>query len=208
MSVKESNGATEKRVDPRVKRTRELLVRAFNELVAEKARTGLTVQEIAERATINRATFYAHFTDQYELFDYAISEAFREELRRRLPDSSGLSEENLKALILAACDYLAGLNTACSRTDRQFRPLIEARVQGELYELLSGWIDASPPTGSRSANAKITASVVSWAIFGAGLQWSRGGEVGSAEEFADQALLVIVGGLNLRASTALIHPTT
>jgi len=195
MSVKESNGTAEKRVDPRVKRTRELLVRAFDELVAEKGHTGLTVQEIAERATINRATFYAHFTDQYELFDYAISEAFREELRRRLPDSCGLSEENLKALILAACDYLAGLNTACSRTDRQFRPLIEARVQGELYELLSGWIDTSPPTGSRSANAEITASVVSWAIFGAGLQWSRGGEVRSAEEFADQALSVIVGGL-------------
>ncbi len=197
MLVKESNGTAEKRVDPRVKRTRELIVRAFNELVAEKGHTGLTVQEIAERATINRATFYAHFTDQYELFDYVISEAFREELRRRLPDSPGPSEENLKALVLAACDYLAGLNTACSRTDRQFRPLIEARVQGELYELLLGWIEAPPPTGSRSANAGIMASVVSWAIFGAGLRWSRGGEVHSAEEFADQSLSVIVGGLQL-----------
>ena len=197
MLVKESTGRADKRVDPRVKRTRELIIRAFNELVAEKGHTGLTVQEIAERATINRATFYAHFNDQYELFDHVISEAFREELRRRLPDSSGLSEENLKALILAACDYLAGLNTACSRTDQQFKPLIEARVQSELYELLLGWIEASPLTDSRSANAGIMASVVSWAIFGAGLQWSRHGEVGSAEEVADQALPVIVGGLQL-----------
>ena len=195
--VKESTGKAHKRVDPRVKRTRELIVRAFNELVAEKGHTGLTVQEIAERATINRATFYAHFNDQYELFDHVISEAFREELRRRLPDSSGLSEENLKALILAACDYLAGLNTACSRTDQQFKPLIEARVQSELYELLLGWIEALPRMDSRSANAGIMASVVSWAIFGAGLQWSRGGEVHSAEEFADQSLSVIVGGLKL-----------
>ena len=52
------------RVDPRVRRTRELIVRAFDELVAEKGHTGLTVQEIAGRATINRATFYAHFADQ------------------------------------------------------------------------------------------------------------------------------------------------
>ena len=197
MLVKESTGKADKRVDPRVKRTRELIVRAFNELVTEKGHTGLTVQEIAERATINRATFYAHFNDQYELFDHVISEAFREELRRRLPDSSGLSKENLKALILAACDYLAGLNTACSRTDQQFKPLIEARVQSELCKLLLGWIEASPPTDSRSANAGIMASVVSWAIFGAGLQWSRGGEVHSAEEFADQSLSVIVGGLKL-----------
>jgi AcrR family transcriptional regulator len=193
--IEESTGKADKRVDPRVKRTRELIVRAFNELVAEKGHTGLTVQEIAERATINRATFYAHFNDQYELFDHVISEAFREELRRRLPDSSGLSEENLKALILAACDYLAGLNTACSRTDQQFKPLIEARVQSELYELLLGWIEASPRTDGRSANTGIMASVVSWAIFGAGLQWSRGGEVHSAEEFADQSLSVIVGGI-------------
>ncbi len=197
MLAKEFAGETEKRVDPRVRRTRELIVRAFNELVAEKGHTGLTVQEIAERATINRATFYAHFTDQYELFDHVISEAFREELRQRLPDSSGLSEENLRALILAACDYLAGLNTACSRTDRQFRPLIESRVQGELYELLLRWIEATPEKAiGRSVSQKVTASVVSWSIFGAALDWSRNGAAPSSEEVADHALSVIVGGLH------------
>jgi len=193
MSVKEFTEESSGRVDPRVVRTRELIVRAFNELVAEKGHTGLTVREIAGRATINRATFYAHFADQYELFDYVVSEAFREELRRRLPDPSGLGE-GLRAMVLAACDYLEGLNTACSRTDRQFRPLIEARVQAELYELLLRWIEALPADG-RSADAEITATVVSWAIFGAGLRWSQGGEPGTVEEYADQALSAIAGGL-------------
>ena len=196
MLVKETTGRAEKRLDPRVRRTRELIVRSFNELVAEKGHTGLTVQEIAERATINRATFYAHFTDQYELFDYAISEAFREELRRRLPESAGPSEENLKALVLAACDYLAALNTACSRTDQKFRPLIEARVQGELYELLLGWIKAAPEKASgRRASPEVTASVTSWSIFGAALDWSRNGAAPSQEEVADQVLSVMVEGL-------------
>ena len=185
------------KLDPRVKRTRELLVRAFNELLEEKGHSGLTVQEITERAAINRATFYAHFRDQHELFDYVISEAFREELRLRLPSPSGLDEENLKALVLVTCEYLSGLNTACSWRDRQFRPLIEARVQTELYELLLGWIEASPLMDSRSASAEITASVVSWAIFGAGLKWSRDGGVGSVEDFADQVLSVIVKGIQL-----------
>ena len=183
--------ATEGKLDPRVRRTRALLVRAFNELLAEKRHAGLTVQEIAERATINRATFYAHFRDQYELFDYVISEAFGEELRRRLPPSTELDEESLRALVLAACDYLAGLNTACSWRDRQFRPLIEARVQHEIYGLLLGWIEALP---QRPANAEVVACTVSWAIFGAGLQWSRNGAAPS-EEVADQVLEVIVEGL-------------
>jgi AcrR family transcriptional regulator len=195
MSVKEFTGEASGQVDPRVVRTRGLIVRAFNELVAEKGHAGLTVREIAGRATINRATFYAHFADQYELFDYVVSEAFREELRRRLPDTSGLGEEDLRAMVLAACDYLAGLNTACSRTDRQFRPLIEARVQAELYELLLRWIEASSADG-RSADAEITATVVSWAIFGAGLRWSHGGEQGTVEEYAERALSAIVGGLS------------
>jgi AcrR family transcriptional regulator len=198
MLVKETIGKAEKRIDPRVRRTRELIVRAFDELVAEKGHTGLTVQEIAERATINRATFYAHFADQYELFDHAISEAFREELRQRLPDPSGLTEENLKALILAACDYLARLNTACSRTDRQFRPIIESRVQGELYELLLRWIEATPEkTIGRQVRPEVTASVVSWSIFGTALDRSRNGAAPSSEEVAGHALAVIVGGLHL-----------
>jgi AcrR family transcriptional regulator len=185
------------KLDPRVKRTRELLVRAFNELLEEKGHSGLTVQEIAERATINRATFYAHFRDQYELFDYVISEAFREELRWRLPVSPELSEVNLKVLILAVCDYLVGLNTACSWSDRRFRPLIEARVQGELYELLLGWIEDLPQkTNGKPTTPEVVASVLSWAIFGAGLQWSRNQTPRSAEQTADQILSVIVEGLD------------
>jgi hypothetical protein len=112
-------------------------------------------------------------------------------LRRRLPPSPELDEESLRALVLAACDYLAGLNTACSWRDRQFRPLIEARVQQEIYELLLGWIEALP---QRPANAEVVACTVSRAIFGAGLQWSRNGAAPS-EEVVDQVLGVIVEGL-------------
>jgi len=111
MLVKGSNGRAEKREDPRVKRTRGLIVRAFGELVMEKGHRGLTVQETAERATVNRTTFYDHFRNQYELLDYFIREAFREELRRRLPEKPGLDDESLKALVLATCDFLSELET-------------------------------------------------------------------------------------------------
>jgi AcrR family transcriptional regulator len=200
MLVKGSSETVEKRVDPRVKRTRELIVRAFGELVAEKGHRGLTVQEIAERATVNRATFYDHFRDQYELLDYFISEAFRGELRRRLPATPGLDEETLRVLVLAACDFLTKLETGCrTRSDRQFiRPMVEAQVQSELYEVLLGWIEASPQnTNDLRATPENTASVVSWAIFGAGLDWSRNGGGRSAEGFADEVLSVIVEGLQL-----------
>ena len=198
--VKGSSGTVEKKVDPRVRRTRELIVRAFGELVKEKGHRGLTVQEIAERATVNRATFYDHFRDQYELLDYYISEAFRRELRRRLPATPGLDQETLRVLVLAVCDFLSKLETGCrQRSDRQFiRPMVEAQVQSELNEVLLGWIVTAPQKASgRRATPENTASVVSWAIFGAGLDWSRNGGDKSAEGFADEVLAVIVEGLQL-----------
>ena len=59
----------EKSVDPRVKRTRQLLQRAFLELFEEKGIESIGIQEITDRATVNRATFYAHFPDKYALLD-------------------------------------------------------------------------------------------------------------------------------------------
>jgi AcrR family transcriptional regulator len=198
MLVKGSTEKAEKREDPRVKRTRGLIVRAFGELVAEKGHRGLTVQEIAERATVNRATFYDHFRDQYDLLDYFMSESFREKLRRRLPESPGLDEESLRALVLTTCDFLSGLETSCRTSDRQFRPFIEAQVASEIYEVLLGWIEAAPQeTNGRPVAPEVTASVVGWAIFGAGVRWSRDGAVGSEERFADQVLSVIAGGLQV-----------
>ncbi len=63
-----------KDADPRVKRTRQLLQRAFLDLYQEKSFSLITVQDIAERATVNRVTFYAHFEDKYALMDSLMRE--------------------------------------------------------------------------------------------------------------------------------------
>jgi hypothetical protein len=60
--------------------------------------------------------------------------------QRRLPATPDLDEEILRVLVLAACDFLSNLETGCrSRSDRQFiRPMVEAQMQSELYEVLLG----------------------------------------------------------------------
>ncbi len=40
------------------------------------------------------------------------------------------------------------------------------------------------------------AMTMSWAIFGAGLQWSRSGKRASLEEMTGQVLAVLTGGLS------------
>lgn len=57
------NEPKEKRTDPRVLRTRQLLKNALVELLQEMSLEKITVNKIAERATINRVTFYLHYRD-------------------------------------------------------------------------------------------------------------------------------------------------
>ncbi len=49
--------------DPRIIRTRQLIRDAFVQLLQEKDIEKITVNSIAERATINRVTFYLHYRD-------------------------------------------------------------------------------------------------------------------------------------------------
>jgi AcrR family transcriptional regulator len=62
--------------DLRVRRTRQLLKRALIELTIEKGFAAVTVQEIAARAMVNRATFYRHYLDKYDLLDQYMSEVY------------------------------------------------------------------------------------------------------------------------------------
>jgi AcrR family transcriptional regulator len=62
--------------DLRVRRTRKLLQKAFLELTVEKGFAALTVQDITERAMVNRSTFYRHYLDKYELLEQYMEEVY------------------------------------------------------------------------------------------------------------------------------------
>ena len=55
--------------DPRVIRTRNLLRDALVQLVAEKSFASLTIQDVTDRAGLNRTTFYLHYTGLHELLE-------------------------------------------------------------------------------------------------------------------------------------------
>jgi AcrR family transcriptional regulator len=60
--------------DLRVRRTRKLLQKALLEAASEKGFSHVTVRDIAERAMVNRATFYRHYEDKYDLLTNYIEE--------------------------------------------------------------------------------------------------------------------------------------
>ena len=87
----------EEKLDPRVKMTRRLILQAFGELLAEKGFEAISVQDVTDKAEINRATFYKHFVDKYALLDYTIKELFKKEIEKHTLDACHYTPENLRS---------------------------------------------------------------------------------------------------------------
>ena len=62
-------------MDLRIKRTKNSIINAFIELRAKKPLERVTVKELADLACINKATFYTHYKDIYDLSEQLENEA-------------------------------------------------------------------------------------------------------------------------------------
>ena len=169
-------------MDPRIRRTRQMLFQAFRDLLGEKSFELISVQDISERSTLNRATFYDHFTDKFALLEAMIGERFSALIEARMAGSEATCEASLRRLILATCDFLAEVSSGCQKHQRQFEPFVESRVKAILCEFLVEGLK-----NHHAKNPELKATMVSWAIAGAALQWSRKRKI-SADQLADAVL--------------------
>jgi AcrR family transcriptional regulator len=70
--------SNEKKLDPRVMRTRSVLREALMVLITEIGYDAITVQHITDRARLNRATFYLHYRDKQDLLTQIIKDVLEE----------------------------------------------------------------------------------------------------------------------------------
>ncbi|MEO8204756.1 MAG: TetR/AcrR family transcriptional regulator [Chthoniobacterales bacterium] len=181
-------------VDPRIRRTRQLLKEAFFKLLEKKSFDALTVQDIADEATLNRATFYTHFVDKFALVDYFIGELFEEKITLHL---SGNPECKLRALILATCEFLETMQTCPTFEGGQFAPLVESKVKALIRRLLLAELKQLSGKKRNSSDLDLASTVASWAIFGAALEWSRSDHARSAKTFVEQVIPLITASLEI-----------
>jgi AcrR family transcriptional regulator len=181
---------SQERLDPRVKRTRKLVLDAFFSLLNERGFESITVADIAERATVNRVTIYAHFEDKYALLEHAIGVKFQAMLNQHLPANAARDERHLKRLLTALCEFVAEDDRRCGDTNRHFKPLIEREVKANLAAVLEGWVIA------RSCVPRaLVAAMASAAAYAAASHWSQDEQGGSAAVFADGIIPMVLAML-------------
>lgn len=190
--------------DPRIRRTRQLLQGALGELLKTRSFEEISVQEIAEAATVNRATFYDHYTDKFALLDAMVAGGFHHLLHSRKVEFDGTCPGAATAIIEATCDYLAQIRAEhpdC--TDKHaFEPLIDAAITSAIRRVLIGSPAATADSSPQSAMA---ATAASWAIYGAARQWSFTPDHVPVAEVVPQILALIAPMLEQLDRGACTH---
>src|ERR1700761_123928 len=164
-SAKLESDQRESRVDPRILRTRRMLREAMLSLLETEAFDTISVQEIAERATVNRATFYAHYIDREALLEDVVKSRFEEFLEARQVRFEGNCPSALKVVILAVYDFLRETSSGCRKHQRHFDPFVQSVVQAEVEKVLFTGLDKG--VFQLGNCPSLVAPTLSWAVSGA-----------------------------------------
>lgn len=187
---------TPETTDPRIVRSRRMLMEALVRLLGRKEFEDISIQEIADEATLNRATFYLHYPDKNALLQAMTAARFRELIARR-----GLAFTNcdgaLRAIALGVCDYLAE-TTGCPKQ------LERMPLEGSIIPVVEGMFleGAAHHEVTPGVDTRLLATTAAWAVFGAARRWLETADRISAEEMAVR-IETMVKPIFLSASRAL-----
>ena len=163
--------------DPRVLRTRRLLEDALLSFASERPYATVTVKDIAARATVNRATFYAHFADKDDLLRGLLRSRLDQALLVRLDgdDEPASFEAYLDALLPAALEFSEWAAGGCRSARQQGldAALPEAELRARIETRVGQWLGVGTEDDGA---AEMTASAVAAMVARVSTDWSRRAE--------------------------------
>jgi AcrR family transcriptional regulator len=188
-----------KKSDPRVIRTRQLLRDALLDLLAEKSFETITVQDITEKALLNRATFYLHYADKHDLLAQ-MTQDILDELRVLpvpvMPDAPEQIElERLQMVFELVFTHVARHQRFYAlMLSESSPPEVAARIHNFVYDIGLRWLARAgtrdwhiPPEMMMHAIAGAYLGIVRW--------WMLTGMRQNSRDMARQFMQFILFGI-------------
>jgi len=122
--------------DPRAVRTKNLIKESFAYLLEEKDFKYITVNDITTKATINRATFYAHYTDKHILLEEFIIDCFGEMIPLEISNAISLNENIVREFILFLYKYNVYFYQKCKIDSTSIAPYVDNLLKDIIENLI------------------------------------------------------------------------
>ena len=190
-------------LDPRIRRTRQLLEQALDKLLESRNFDQISVQDIAELATVNRATFYDHYPDKFALLKSSVAGRFHSLLAERQVRFDGTCSWAIGALIRAVCDFRARAQGGGCERQRQFNPFLEASIIEVSRGILLEGVEQHPPANGIAP--ELVATTAAWAIYGAAGEWVDSVPRVPLDELVNTVLRLILPMLSTVENLELHH---
>lgn len=189
----------EKKLDPRVIRSRQLLRDALVSLIAEKGFDAITVQDIADRATLNRATFYLHYQDKHDLLINSLHDAIDELMADIDPaDDRGQhgSEWPRRPVVKVFQHVAQHARFYQVMMGAEGVPAFIAGVRDYMAVITLRWLSVLQPDSEKSiVPLEIVANSLSWSLLGVLIWWLEHDLPQPPEYMAEQFRLLIASDL-------------
>jgi AcrR family transcriptional regulator len=170
--------------DSRVRRTRTVIQEAFINLTVEKGYAAITVQDIADRAQINRSIFYRHYLDKDDLLSKYMDEVtnvtFKDEIVDEPTDQQGIPTGLVK-LLNHIQTFSAFYRIMLSANGH---PLVSDRLRRKIEKRFRERLMNGPVRDPKDPSFEMRLRYISGAGIGAILWWVENNMPCTAEELA------------------------
>lgn len=181
---------TQSKTDPRIVRTRKLIMDSFIELSGKKEFKDITIKDITAEAVVNRATFYYHFEDKYDLLEKVLSEVLFININCDILEQNELDEEVLVSIFVAITNFQKSLSNHCHKGyEDTIERIIKEQLEVIFYQML-----LKRHSSDEDQALMITAGMLCWGIYGASVEWRRNSKV-PPEEFIKLVIPYIMNGI-------------
>lgn len=152
-----AKGARKK--DARIRRTQQRLGMALMELILDKPLDSVTVQQVLDRASVGRSTFYFHFRDKNDLLLSQL-EMFLETMSTML--SAKKEASHRLAPVTEMFEHIAGQK-------KIYRALADSGRLHDFFDLAQGYFARGIEQRLKETDQQAKASGVEPAVLGVGL---------------------------------------
>lgn len=195
--------------DPRVIRTKQLIKIAFRELLSVKGFDDITITDITKKATINRATFYAHYEDKYALLIAITEDVFYEMLPDSLLHAPTINQESCEQLIKLVYQYIITFYKVCKMEHQSVAAIIDEKIKSLLNKIIESILLKNENYKKRTdIDISLIAAMMSSTLYSAVYYWTIIKENHSIDDLSRFVSPYVLNGLtffsNVNASNDVL----
>ncbi|WP_138262717.1 TetR/AcrR family transcriptional regulator [[Clostridium] hylemonae] len=204
--MKEREGERLSKNDYRTRVTKMLIREAFTALLKSRPIQSITVKELCGKAGINRGTFYAHYTDIYDLLD-KMEDEMTADFRKALEPLLDSGEKELTPLNITTGVFQCLKDNAdiCTVTlgpygDKEFAARLIQIGQENCVETYTRYFEGATPEQIEYFYAFVSAGCI-----GVLEKWLAEGMAGSAQDIAAMTEDIMMSGIGFLKNKGSRH---